>query len=192
MMGPLDLRQTLVGAGKFTAVRRRATGEGEFVGFAMVEAQSFRNCVDSMKQLDPYGNDLLVTLSQLRRQPFKNPKLQAHDAGKAKNGRPILSSDVVGRKRTLMDGSGGVYPDMQLVLWPTCATAAWSIRSSSRRPEHTIGSGVVKRLILERYDAMAGATEAGAEYETCLDPPPADPSLCHPESTRPDWARPVE
>ena len=77
-----------------------------------------------------------------------------------------------------------------------------------------------KRLILERYDAMAAAFEAvhglldntpngsnppqdrstlaeysrllaealDANYETVLDPPPADPSQAHPESTRPAWA----
>jgi hypothetical protein len=46
-----------------------------------------------------------------------------------------------------------------------------------------------KRLILERYDAMAAAEAAGEEYVPALDPPPAHPSLCHPESTRPDWAK---
>ena len=45
-----------------------------------------------------------------------------------------------------------------------------------------------KRLILEVYDAMAEATASGKPYETILDPPPADSQLCHPESTRPDWA----
>lgn len=46
-----------------------------------------------------------------------------------------------------------------------------------------------KRLILECYDAMAKAIETGEPYQTILDPPPADPSLCHPESTRPEWAK---
>lgn len=59
-----------------------------------------------------------------------------------------------------------------------------------RKDEAEFGEYLTKRLILERYDAMAEAEAAGVEYETCLDPPPADPSLCHPESTRPDWARP--
>ena len=45
-----------------------------------------------------------------------------------------------------------------------------------------------KRLILERYDAMAEAEAAGEEYQSILDPPPADPSLAHDPSTRPDWA----
>ena len=57
------------------------------------------------------------------------------------------------------------------------------------KDEAEFGEYRTKRLILERYDAMVDAEAAGREYETILDPPPADPSLCHPESTRPDWAR---
>jgi hypothetical protein len=45
-----------------------------------------------------------------------------------------------------------------------------------------------KRLILERYDALGEAAAKGAEYQTVLDPPPADPRCAHPESTRPAWA----
>ena len=40
--------------------------------------------------------------------------------------------------------------------------------------------------IRERVEA------AGLNYETALDPPPADPSLAHPESTRPAWAMSTE
>ena len=58
-----------------------------------------------------------------------------------------------------------------------------------RKDEAAHGEYRTKRLILERFDAMAAADAAGEEYQTVLDPPPADPSLCHPESTRPDWAR---
>lgn len=58
-----------------------------------------------------------------------------------------------------------------------------------RKDEAAHGEYRTKRLILERYDAMADAEAAGEEYQTVLDPSPADPSLCHPESTRPDWAR---
>ena len=57
-----------------------------------------------------------------------------------------------------------------------------------RKDEAAFGEYRTKRLILERFDAMAAAEAAGEEYQTALDPPPADPSLCHPESTRPDWA----
>ena len=44
-----------------------------------------------------------------------------------------------------------------------------------------------KRLILERYDAMVEADRSGQPYQTMLDPPPADPSVAHDWSTRPDW-----
>lgn len=37
-----------------------------------------------------------------------------------------------------------------------------------------------KRVILEIYDAMAEAERTGVPYQTRLDPPPADPSCCHP------------
>lgn len=52
-----------------------------------------------------------------------------------------------------------------------------------------LGEFRTKRLVLERYDAMAEAIQAAEEYQTTLDPPPAHPSLRHSESTRPDWAR---
>lgn len=59
-----------------------------------------------------------------------------------------------------------------------------------RKDEAAFGEYRTKRLILERYDAMAEAeAEAdGREYESMLDPPPADPSLAHDPSTRPEWA----
>lgn len=40
-----------------------------------------------------------------------------------------------------------------------------------------------KRLVLATYDAMADAKKRGTAYETPLNPPPADPSLCHPTTT---------
>lgn len=42
------------------------------------------------------------------------------------------------------------------------------------------GSYRTKELILDVYDRMAKAIETGEPYQTILDPPPADPSLCHP------------
>lgn len=36
-----------------------------------------------------------------------------------------------------------------------------------------------KELILDVYDRMAKAIGTGEPYQTILDPPPADPSLCH-------------
>jgi hypothetical protein len=57
-----------------------------------------------------------------------------------------------------------------------------------RKDEATHGEYRTKRLILERYDALAEASANGTEYQTVLDPPPAHPSCAHPESTRPEWA----
>lgn len=57
-----------------------------------------------------------------------------------------------------------------------------------RKDEAAFGEYRTKRLILERFDAMVEAEAAGREYETILDPPPADPRCAHPESTRPSWA----
>jgi hypothetical protein len=42
------------------------------------------------------------------------------------------------------------------------------------------GSYRTKELILDVYDRMNKAIETGDPYKTILDPPPADPSLCHP------------
>ena len=49
------------------------------------------------------------------------------------------------------------------------------------------GEHRTKRLILGRYDAMVEADRSGQPYQTILDPPPADPSVAHDWSTRPDW-----
>lgn len=46
-----------------------------------------------------------------------------------------------------------------------------------RRDEQQFGEYRTKRLILERYDAMAAADAAGEEYETPLDPPPGKPRV---------------
>ena len=57
-----------------------------------------------------------------------------------------------------------------------------------RKDEAAHGEYRTKRLILERYDALAEAIASGTEYETVLDPPPADPRVAHPQSSRPGWA----
>lgn len=57
-----------------------------------------------------------------------------------------------------------------------------------RKDEVAHGEYRTKRLILERYDALAEAAASGTEYQSVLNPPPADPSCAHPESTRPEWA----
>ena len=58
-----------------------------------------------------------------------------------------------------------------------------------KNDEKAHGEYRTKRVILEIYDAMAEAARTGKRYQTRLDPPPADPRVAHPESTRPDWAR---
>jgi hypothetical protein len=63
----------------------------------VVEAQTFWDCVLSMRRDDPYLGNLMDALVELRDQPFKNPKLQTHDVGKARNGKNY-SSDVGGRR----------------------------------------------------------------------------------------------
>jgi hypothetical protein len=50
------------------------------------------------------------------------------------------------------------------------------------------GTYRTKDTILAIYDEMAEAMRTGKAYQTRLDPPPADPSCRHPESTRPSWA----
>lgn len=57
-----------------------------------------------------------------------------------------------------------------------------------RDDEKRFGEFRTKRLILEHYDRIAEAKERGEPFETTLNPPPADPSLRHDLSTRPDWA----
>jgi hypothetical protein len=58
-----------------------------------------------------------------------------------------------------------------------------------RKDEAAYGEYRTKRLILERYDALAACIASGTEYQTILDPPPAHRSLAHPESTRPEWCQ---
>ena len=48
-----------------------------------------------------------------------------------------------------------------------------------RNDEKEHGEYLTKRLILERYEALAKAAESSEPYQTILDPPPADPSVAH-------------
>ena len=70
-------------------------------GYGVYEAQTFWDCVRSMRRRDDaYSSDLMEALDELLAgNLFGNPKLQTHDVGKALNGRPILSSDVGGRRK---------------------------------------------------------------------------------------------
>ena len=51
-----------------------------------------------------------------------------------------------------------------------------------RKDEAAHGSYRTKDTILEIYDAMTEARRTSQPYQTRLDPPPADPSCCHPPS----------
>ena len=53
-----------------------------------------------------------------------------------------------------------------------------------KRDERAHGEYRTKRVILEIYDAMTTAARSGTPYKTRLDPPPADPSLAHPDTSR--------
>jgi hypothetical protein len=46
--------------------------------------------------------------------------------------------------------------------------------------EKYAGDYRTKRVILDIYDAMLESIRTGQPYQTCLDPPPADPRCCHP------------
>ena len=54
------------------------------------------------------------------------------------------------------------------------------------------GAYRTKDTILSIYDDMAEAIRMGKPYRTRLDPPPADASCRHSESTRPSWAKPIQ
>lgn len=49
-----------------------------------------------------------------------------------------------------------------------------------RKDESKYGEYRTKETILEMYDQMKAAMESGGEYQTWLDPPPADARLAHP------------
>jgi hypothetical protein len=40
-----------------------------------------------------------------------------------------------------------------------------------------------KETILQIYDALGESMASGVPYQTLLNPPPADPSCCHPQRT---------
>ena len=66
--------------------------------YQVVEAQSFWDCVDTMRNdTARYKAALMDTLVELRRKPFQNPKLTTHGVGEASNGKKVYASDVGGR-----------------------------------------------------------------------------------------------
>jgi hypothetical protein len=50
-----------------------------------------------------------------------------------------------------------------------------------RKDQTKYGSYRTKEKILEIYEKMSAAIDNKKPYETILDPPPADPSIAHPE-----------
>ncbi|MYC68697.1 MAG: AAA family ATPase [Acidobacteriia bacterium] len=65
--------------------------------YQIVQAESYWDCIDSLRRDDAYKAHLVDALAELRRQPFRNPKLRTHEIGVASNGRKLFSSDVGGR-----------------------------------------------------------------------------------------------
>lgn len=53
-----------------------------------------------------------------------------------------------------------------------------------KNDEKAHGEYRTKRVILEIYDAMAAASKSGKTYQTVLSPPPADPSVAHPDTRK--------
>ncbi len=58
-----------------------------------------------------------------------------------------------------------------------------------KNDEKAHGTYRTKGKILDIYDRMQRAIDIGEPYQTLLEPPPADPSCAHHESTRPNWAQ---
>jgi Eco57I restriction-modification methylase len=52
-----------------------------------------------------------------------------------------------------------------------------------RKDEQQYNEYRTKNVILEIYDAMAHAKHLGSPYQTCVDPPPADPRVAHASGT---------
>ena len=68
------------------------------MAYDLLEAQSFWDCVGSLRRDDNYKAALVDSMTELRSKPFRNPKLKTHDVGTASNGRKLFASDVGGRR----------------------------------------------------------------------------------------------
>ena len=66
--------------------------------YDLLEAQSFWDCVDSLRRDDNYKAALVDSLTELRRKPFQSPKLKTHGIGTSSNGKKLFASDVGGRR----------------------------------------------------------------------------------------------
>ena len=65
--------------------------------YQIFEAETYWDCIDSLRRDDVHKSHLIDTLAELRRQPFRNPRLSTLEIGPAANGRKLFSSDVGGR-----------------------------------------------------------------------------------------------
>jgi len=90
-------------------------------------------------------------------------------------------------QRRLAPGGGETAEDLARLKtsFPTPREAVAQIMETfpivKRRDEEKFnGDYRTKRVILEIYDAMADPIRTGHPYQTRLDPPPADPTCCHP------------
>ena len=68
------------------------------MSYEVLQAESFWDCIDSLRRDDRYKAALVDALSELRSKPFRNPKLKTHDVGVARNGKKLFASDVGGRR----------------------------------------------------------------------------------------------
>lgn len=60
------------------------------------------------------------------------------------------------------------------------------------RDERQFGDYRTKLLALEIFNSMQRAVETSKPYQTILAPVPADPSIAHPDSSRPNWVQAKE
>ena len=67
------------------------------MSFHFMQAVSFWDCVNSMKQDDKYKSALMDTLGELQKNPLRSSKLHTHKIGKARNGKDLFATDVGGR-----------------------------------------------------------------------------------------------
>jgi hypothetical protein len=106
-----------------------------------------------------------------------------------------LPSDANGDWRPARRSEGAVHDETPEQLaeikrhFPTPRDAVAYIMETfpivKRKDEQKHGEYRTKRVILEIYDAMQEAIRTGQPYQTCLDPPPADPRCCHPPQATP-------
>lgn len=68
------------------------------MSYKRLEAVTFWDCVDSLRQDDRYKGALVDTFLELRSDPYNSARLSTHKIGRALNGKDLFASDVGGRK----------------------------------------------------------------------------------------------